>query len=192
MIAYLNPPTNNDPNNPARYTAANFANSTLVAALSRNAPNIFAFNGSNFENNASRRANAIANKLPANFFYVNPTTPANSYTVDNSNKTWYDSAVIEVRRRMSDGLRISANYVFSKAQANAYASSSVIFAGFSQREGGLELAKNVQPFDIRHQFKFDATWDIPFGPGQKFFSNGNWFVDGLLGGWTILPTVRWQ
>ena len=192
MMAYFNSAATYDPANPARYSATNFANSTLVAALSMNAPNIFTFSGGSFENNAGRRANAIANKLPANFFYVNPTTPANSYTVDNSNKTWYDSAVIELRRRMSDGLRIGASYVFSKAQANAYASSSVVYADFTQREGGLELAKNVQPFDIRHQFKFDATWDIPFGHGKKFFSDGNWFVNGVLGGWTILPTIRWQ
>ncbi|MCV4607756.1 hypothetical protein OFB74_33150, partial [Escherichia coli] len=36
MLAYFNTPANYDPNNPARYTAANFTNSTLVAALSRN------------------------------------------------------------------------------------------------------------------------------------------------------------
>lgn len=177
----------------SNYTAANFANSTLVAALSRNAPNIFAFNGTSFENSTARRANALANGRPVNFFYVNPTTGVNgSYTVDNSNKTWYDSAVIEVRRRLSDGLRLGASYVFSKAQANAYASSSVIFAGFSQREGGLELAKNVQAFDITHQFKFDATYDVPLGKGRALFGNSNSFVDAVVGGWTILPAVRWQ
>jgi hypothetical protein len=192
MMSYFNTPATYNPADPARYTAANFANSTLVAALSRNSPNVFTFSGSNFESNATRRANAIANGRPSNFFYVNPTTPANSYTVDNSNKTWYDSAVIELRRRMSNGLRVGASYVFSKAQGNAYASSSVVYADFTQREGGLELAKNVQPFDIRHQFKFDATWDIPFGQGQRFLSDTNWFVNGLVSGWTILPTIRWQ
>jgi hypothetical protein len=193
MMSYFNTPANYDPSNPARYTAANFNNSTLVAALSRNAPNIFTFNGTSFENSAARRTNALNNGRPENFFYVNPTTGVNgSFTVDNSNKTWYDSGVIEVRRRMSDGLRLQASYVFSKAQANAYASSSVVFANFTQREGGLDLAKNVQPFDIRHQFKFDATYDVPFGSGRTFFSNSNGFVDALVGGWTILPTVRWQ
>ncbi|MER3430221.1 MAG: hypothetical protein C4324_04105 [Blastocatellia bacterium] len=193
MLAYFNAQANYDPNNPARYTAANFTNSTLVAALSRNSPNIFAFSGTSFENNATRRNNAIANGLPINFFYVNPTTGVNgSFTVDNSNKTWYDSGVIELRRRLANGLRMQASYVFSKAQANAYASSSVVFAGFTQRPNGLKLAKNVQAFDIRHNFKFDATYDLPFGKGRTWFSNANWFVDGLLGGWTLLPTIRWQ
>lgn len=192
MLAYFNSAANYQPSNPARYSATNFTNTTLVAALSRNAPNIFAFRGTSFESSAARRANALANGLPINFFYVNPTTPANSYIVDNSNKTWYDSAVVELRRRLSGGVRINASYVFSKAMANAYASSSVVYADFTQRPGGIDLARNVQAFDITHQFKLDATFDLPFGPGRKFLNSSNWFVNGLVGGWTLLPTVRWQ
>jgi carboxypeptidase family protein len=193
-ISYFNAPASNLPNSPASYASTNFLNTTLVANLSRNAPNIFAFgNGSNYENNATRRANAIANGRPINFFYVNPTTGTNgTFTVDNSSKTWYDSGILEVRRRMSAGLRFQASYVWSKAQANYYASSSDLFGGFTQREGGLQLAKNVQAFDLRHQFKFDATYDMPFGTGRKFFSGANWLANGFVGGWTLLPTIRWQ
>ena len=193
MLSYFNTAANYDPTNPARYTSTNFANTTLVAALSKNAPNVFAFNGTSFENDATRRANAIANGRPINFFYVNPTTGVNgSFVVDNSNQTWYNSAVIEVRRRLSAGLRINANYVWSKAQANAYASSSAVFAGFTQRPGGLDLAKGVQAFDIRHQFKFDATYELPFGSGKMLLSNANWLVNGIIGGWQLAPTLRWQ
>jgi hypothetical protein len=93
---------------------------------------------------------------------------------------------------MSAGLRFQASYVWSKAQSNAYASSSVVFADFTQRPGGLELAKNVQAFDLRHQFKFDGTYDLPFGNGRRFFSGSNWLANGIVGGWTLLPTIRWQ
>ena len=208
MLSYFNPPRNAmgviqyDPTNPALYFPTNFANSTLVSQLSRNAPNVLGFgSGTNFLDNATRRANGIANGRASNFFYVNPTTaPTNiggtifggSFIVDNSQDSWYDSGVIELRRRLSDGLRVQANYVWSKAQSNAFQSSSVVFAGFTQREDGLELARNVQAFDIRHQFKLDATYDLPFGRGRTFFSDSNWFVNGIIGGWTILPTLRWQ
>lgn len=201
MLSYFNTAATYFPNDASRYTAANFANTTLVAALSRNAPDIFAFSGTSFENSAARRANAIANGRASNFFYVNPTTPCSSFPacgtggafiVDNSTNSWYDSGVIEFRRRLSEGLRVQASYVWSKAQSNAYASSSVVFAGFTQRDNGLELAKNVQAFDIRHQFKFDATYELPFGRGRQFFSDSNWFVNGVIGGWTIFPTIRWQ
>ncbi len=193
MLSYFNTAANFDPNNPARYLATNFANSTLVAALSRNAPNLLAFSGTNFENSASRRANAIANGRPINFFYVNPTTGVNgSFVVDNSTKSWYDSGVIEVRRRLSDGLRMQASYVWSKARSDAFTADANVFAVFTQREGGLDLAKNVQAFDIRHQFKIDATYDLPFGKGRTFFSGANGFVNALVGGFSVLPTVRWQ
>ena len=211
MMAYFNTAATFNPSDPARYggsggtaaltaVGANFSNNTLVNSLSPLGPSFGAWAGTNFENSTTRRNQAAVNGIqafptgiPANFFYVNPTTGVNgSFTVDNSNLTWYDSAVIELRRRLSNGLRVQASYVFSKAQANAYASSSVVFAGFTQREGGLDLAKNVQAFDLRHQFKFDATWDLPFGKGQPIGSSANAFVNALIGNWTILPTIRWQ
>jgi len=193
-LSYFNTAATFDPNNPARYSGTNFANTTLVNALSRNNPNIIGFgNGANYENNATRRANAIANGRPVNFFYVNPATGVNgSFIVRNSTKTWYDSGIIEVRRRLSAGLRLQASYVWSKAQSNAYASSSEVLSSFTQRPGGLDLAKNVQAFDLRHQFKFDGTYDLPFGNGRRFFSRANWLANGIVGGWTLLPTIRWQ
>jgi hypothetical protein len=194
MLSYFNTAANFDPTNPARYSATNFANTTLVAQLSRNAPNIIGFgSGANFENNAARRANALANGRPANFFYVNPTTAnAGAFIVDNSAKSWYDSGVIEVRRRLTNGIRFQANYVWAKAQSDSFQSNSDNFANFSHRENGLDLAKNVAVFDIRHAFKFDATYDLPFGRGGRFFSDANRWTDALIGGFSLLPTIRWQ
>jgi hypothetical protein len=194
MMSYFNTAATYDPANPARYTAANFANTTLVSQLSRNAPNIIGFgSGTNFENNATRRANAIANGRAANFFYVNPTTAnTGAFIVDNSAKSWYDSGVIEVRRRLTNGLRFQASYVWGKAQSDSFQSNSDNFANFSHRENGLDLAKNAAVFDIRHAFKFDATYDLPFGRGGRFFSDANKWTDALLGGFSLLPTLRWQ
>ena len=180
-----------------RYTSAQFTNATLVAALSRNAPSLTAFgSGSNFELSTARRANAIAAGLPSNFFYLSPTTASaastGAFIIDNSEKTWYNSAVIEVRRRLSGGLRLQASYVFSKAQSDAYASNDDVFANFTNRPEGRQLAKNVQPFDIRHNFKLDATYDLPFGKGRMLFSNANGLLNGFVGGWSLLPVVRWQ
>lgn len=191
-LAYINSAATYAPNDPARYTSTLFFNATLVAQLSRNAPSVIPF-ANNIENSAARRANALANGLPSNFFYVNPTTAtAGAFIVDNSAKTWYDSGVIEVRRRLSYGLRFAASYVWAKAQTDSFQSNQDLFSNFTHRENGLELAKNVAPFDIRHAFKFDATYDLPFGKGTTFFSNADGFVNALVGGFTILPTIRWQ
>jgi hypothetical protein len=172
--------------------AALFRNIAFASNLSRVAPSVITF-GSNLEGANNRRANALTAGLPANFFFVNPTTASTgAFLVDNSLKSWYDSGVIELRRRLSSGLRFQASYVWAKAQSDAYASNLDNFSGGTERENGRELAKNVAPFDIRHAFKFDATYDLPFGKGTPFFSNANGFVNALVGGFTILPTIRWQ
>jgi hypothetical protein len=193
MLSYFNTAVNYDPANPARYSSTNFANTTLVAALSKNAPNIGTFSGTNFENSATRRANAIANGRPSNLFYVNSTTlSSGAYILDNSAKSWYDSGVLEVRRRLSQGLRVQASYVWSKSQSDSFQSNSDNFANFVHRDFGRSLAKNIAVFDITHAFKFDATYDLPVGRGKAFFGNANGFVNAVLGNWTILPTIRWQ
>ena len=87
---------------------------------------------------------------------------------------------------------MQASYVWSKAQSDSFQSNSDNFANFVHREGGRQLAKNVAVFDISHQFKFDATYDLPFGKGRKFFGSANGLADAVVGGWTFLPTVRWQ
>jgi hypothetical protein len=51
--------------------------------------------------------------------------------------------------------------------------------------GGFELAKNVQISDIRHVFKVDSTYDLPF-------RSSNAFLNALISGWSFSPTVRWQ
>ncbi len=193
MLSYFNTAATYTPTNPAVYTANNFANTSLVSLLSRNNPSVLGFVGSgSFENNATRRANAIANGRPANFFRVNPENPAGAFLLAADARTWYDSAVFEFRRRLSNGLRVQANYVFAKAQSDAFASSGSQQSNYTLRDQGLDLAKNVQVFDIRHAFKADITYDLPFGRGRSFMSNSHWLAQGVLGGWTILPTIRWQ
>jgi hypothetical protein len=180
--------------NPASYQtagAALFRNIAFANNLSTNAASVLTF-GANLEGSAARRTNALNAGLPANFFFVNPATPSGSYIVDNSAESWYDSGVIEVRRRLSNGIRLQANYVFAKALSNARQSNDDVFSNFTHREGGLELARNVAQFDIRHAFKMDATIDLPFGKGRQFFSNANWFTNALIGGFSLNPVIRWQ
>ena len=192
ILSYFNSAATFDPSNPARYNSTLFVNSTLVAQLSQNNPLVLSF-ASNVENSAARRANAIANGRPCNFFYVNCSTlTGGAFILDNSARSWYDGGVIEVRRRLTSGIRFQASYTFSKAQSDEFQSNSDNFVQFVHREFGRALSKNVAVFDIRHQLKFDATWDLPFGKGRSWFSNSNAVVNGLIGGWTILPVIRWQ
>jgi hypothetical protein len=177
---------------PARYNSTLYTNSTLIAQLSKNNPQVLGF-AANIENSLARRTNAGLNGQPCNLFYANcQTLSAGAFVLDNSARSWYDGGVLEVRRRLSNGVRIGASYTFSKAQSDEFQSNSDNFVQFVHRSFGRDLSKNVAVFDIRHQFKFDATWDLPFGKGRTFFGNSNAILNGIVGGWTILPVVRWQ
>ena len=178
--------------NPASYSNSLFRNSTFAGNLNRTAPAVITFAG-NLEGSASRRANALAAGLPSNFFFVNPTTAtAGAYVIDNSANSWYDAAIVEVRRRLSAGLRFQASYTFGKARTDSFQSNSDNFANYTHRDNGLQLARTVAVFDIRHAFKFEATYDLPFGRGRTFFSGTNGVVNTLLGGFSISPVIRWQ
>lgn len=173
------------------YGSANFRSPTFMTPLSNVAANIIGWAAA-LEGDSTRRANALAAGLPANFMFVNPTNIAGAFILDNTQNSWYDAGVIEVRRRLAQGLRVQASYTFSKAQSDFFAVSAIVNSSMSNRPFGLQLAKTAQAFDIRHNFKFDGTYDLPFGRGRTFFSGAGRWLDALVGGFSILPVVTWQ
>src|SRR5262249_37765968 len=40
-------------------------------------------------------------------------------------------------------------------------------------------------FDVRHNFVFSATYDVPFGKGRKWGSDWSGFKNAVLGGWRV-------
>jgi hypothetical protein len=201
-----------DPNNPAHYGSASFANSTFTNALNPLSPNAFgiaggagglAFSTSTFLNNRNGVFNntvcasctAIPSSLRSlaapNFFLVNPGLLANPFVVDNGTRTWYDALQLEVRRRLSAGLLIQANYTFAKSQSNYYASSNSVFKNyFSLHEPDLD--KGINPYDITHSFKTNFLYELPVGRGQLFLGNAGKWVNGFLGGWGVNGSIRVQ
>ncbi len=201
-----------DPNNPAHYASASFANSTFVNALNPLAPNVFGIAGgasglalstSTFLNNRNGVFNntvcATCTAIPAslkalaapNFFLVNPNLLADPFLIDNGNQTWYDALQIELKRRLSDGLLIQANYTFSKAQTNYYASSTSVFKNYVSLHD-ISLDKSLSPFDITHSFKTNFIYELPVGRGQRFLGNTNRWLNGALGGWGFNGSIRVQ
>ncbi len=192
-----------DPSVTANYASSLFANSTFVNQLSPASPAVLSMAStieSNFRTTGTTAGSFRAGR-PLNFFNNCPTTVGFCFIFDNSEKSWYDAATVEVRRRLSAGLRFNASYTYGKAFTNAYASAGTLFFGlgagdqsnasnFTLRNRGLD--KSLAQVDIRHAFKFDGTYDLPFGKGRRFASSSNWFSNAAVGGWSITPTLRWQ
>ena len=175
----------------SNYTATNFRSSTFYNSMNPLNPNPGTF-GSNLAGTAfdSRRTGANA-LFPINHFLVNPGKRGGAFIVDNSGESFYDAMTIELRRRLSRGLLIQANYTFGKAMANTYQSSSSVFDQPSTLRN-FDLRRGVAPFDITHSIKTNFIYELPFGQGRKFFTGARGIVNGLVGGWGFNGNIRIQ
>jgi TonB dependent receptor len=66
-------------------------------------------------------------------------------------KSWYDSLQLKVTKRFSHGLVLNANYTYSKTLA--LTSTPDPF--------NTNLGKNLSAFDLPHQFRFTAQYEVP-------------------------------
>jgi hypothetical protein len=93
-----------------------------------------------------------------------------------------------LRRRFSNGLLLQGSYVWSKALTNT---SSFGAQPHSIRTPGLD--KGPSSFDLRHAFKVNYIYELPFGAGRKFDYRGPAGVIGkMLEGWQTDGIIRWQ
>jgi hypothetical protein len=173
------------------YTNANFRSSTYYNTMNPLNPSALTF-GANLSSTAfdNRRTGAAA-IFPYNHFLVNAGKRGGAFVVDNSGRTFYDAMTVEVRRRMSRGLLVQANYTFGKAINNTYASSSAVFDQPNTLRD-FDLRRGLAPFDITHSIKGNFIYELPVGRGKTFLSGANGLVEGFLGGWGFNGNIRIQ
>jgi hypothetical protein len=175
-LAYLT--GRSDAVNTAAYTGTNWTNTTLVGRLAVRNPNPQSA-ASDLFNALANRNNAISAGLAANFFVMNPD-------VQNANinrsiaETKYDSLVVELRRRMSSGLDLQANYTYAVRYATANDTLRRRLTMVRSTEG------------VPHALKFTANFEVPVGRGKRFGTNMNAVLNGILGDWLVNGTGRVQ
>jgi hypothetical protein len=184
-------------------TSGNFTSGTFLTFLNNNVPGAFAntlaFTSTFMCNLAGKSAfpgvncpaaSPVVGAFPVNFFVANPWATGGAFRTYNGSQSTYNSAQVEVRRRMAKGLQISANYTFSKSLTNYFGDSSVGFVGFtSLRDQGHD--KGISPWDLRNVFKADGIYELPFGTGHRW-STGNGILNRIIGGWQVSSINRWQ
>jgi hypothetical protein len=159
--------------------AANSPFRTLVTPLALNNPAPFTF-ASNLYTSAAFRTNAGNAGLPVNFFLANPGLQGGAFFLGNGGHSYYDSGVVELRRRLSKGLLVQTSYTFAH--------------GFNLTTPSLRTGyyKSANPLVITHAFKADWVYDLPFGHGRALFSNVNGPIGKALEGWAFQGTARIQ
>jgi hypothetical protein len=128
----------------------------------------------------------------SNFFVANPRAPTNSFLMDNIGEANYHALQVELRRRLSKGLLVQGSYVWAKAIANTFNQSASVDGTTPTSFRDLSFNRSVAPRDIRHGLKFDWIYELPFGPGKRFLSNGPSVIRKALEAWQFSGVARIQ
>jgi Carboxypeptidase regulatory-like domain len=191
-----------NPNLPSSYTSSNFTSSTFVNTLALNNPNLCCTTGNtnpsysfSLDNNATFRANALDAGLPANFMLTNPNLRGGAAFIGNGGYTRYDAMQVDLRRRLSRGLLIQANYQFAKAFSSsrplAHGTTTVAGAG-NQFSFRAPRVNSLDDTTLRHAFKINWVYELPFGRGKMLFGSAGNLLNRLIGDWEFHGAGRIQ
>ncbi|MCU1261252.1 MAG: Cna domain protein, partial [Bryobacterales bacterium] len=124
----------------------------------------------------------INQPLPGTASYVSkprlfPLYPALNYLTNGAGHQ-YNGFTAEVKRRGARGLTYQLSYTLARDIGDLERGQSPENAYDRSRERGPWI-------DIpKHAITGNLIYDLPFGRGKSFLSNGNRFVDALAGGWS--------
>ncbi|HXF04096.1 MAG TPA: TonB-dependent receptor [Blastocatellia bacterium] len=161
-----------------------FASSTFITALVNNNVGAMAQTLAFSPTYAANRA-----KLPPNFFVANPFA-AFARLLTNASFSNYNSLQIELRRRVSSGLYLQANYTFSKAITDSEGSQSTLESFRTLRNPRLD--RHRSGFDQTHRFIANFLYELPVGPGRRFWSGGPGVIRKVIEGWSVGSIINWQ
>src|SRR5215510_6040364 len=166
------------------YTSNNWGSTNFTGPLALNNPNPFTPASGNANQglfgSATFRANAANAGLPVNFFLAHPGLQGGASFLGNGGHSYYDSGVVELRRRLSKGLLVQGSYTFAH--------------GFNLTTPSLRTGyyKSANPLVITQAFKADWVYDLPFGHGRSLLGNINGPIGKALEGWAFQGTARIQ
>jgi hypothetical protein len=174
--AYLSGRSGADVTNPARYTAAQYTTAAFLQRFSTFEPEVAA--AATAIDTTAFRVNALAAGLAPNFFVMNPSV-ASANVMNDGGGTKYNSMQVELRRRLSKGLLVAANYTYARQYQMSLQ---------TLRLDRFEVNNTQQP----HEFKMNFTYEIPVGRGRRFGTDMNPIVSGILGNWEFSGNARVQ
>jgi len=159
---------------------ANFHSGTFDTDLQSGLAGSFA-NSLSSTSNLSFWQNLVNAGFPSNFWQANPNSTGGAFLLTDLNQSTYNGLQVELRRRMASGLQFDANYTYSHSLGTG---SLITLRNYA-------ASKAPSGSDLRHVFKFESLYQLPFGPGHNLKSSMGW-VNTLIGGWAWDGITRWQ
>jgi hypothetical protein len=121
-------------------------------------------------------------------FYTNPNIQGGN-TVANLGSSSFHSLQLEGTKRTRFGLQAQFSYVYGKSLSNQAGDGQTNFEPFLDNANpGIEKARS--PFDIRHAFKANYYYELPYGTGKRW--SGNRLLNQVLGGWALAGIWSYQ
>ncbi len=120
-------------------------------------------------------------------FFSNPNALGANYITNAADST-YNALQLEIRRRTRSGLTLQANYTYSKVLSNSLGDTQTNFEPLLDNNNPA-AERAPAPFDLRHVFKTNFVYDLPFGPGHRFNPRG---LGRIIGGWSFGSILTWE
>jgi len=102
--------------------------------------------------------------------------------LESVGKVWYDSLQMSVERRMNNGLTMIVSYTWSKTDSAL---------GFLNPQDA-DVSRSPADFDREHVLIVSGVYELPFGRGRRFLSDGGKGMNLLFGGWEYNWIARFQ
>jgi hypothetical protein len=133
------------------------------------------------------------NGFPENLITVNPQF-RNAQIYGNNNSGSYQSLQVKLTRRLSQGFSSQFAYTWSKALGNAVSGPT------TRAELGVDvvdprdLSKNWGrlPYDLTQAVSSHGTWELPFGPNQRFLNSAPGWISRVVEGWQLSGILSYQ
>jgi hypothetical protein len=90
---------------------------------------------------------------------------------------------VGLRRNLSQGILISANYQWSHGLSDG--SNGGGESDVPQNMSCRSCEYGATDFDVRHNFTTSAIWIVPVGKGHQLLGNASQLANSLLGGWQL-------
>ena len=102
----------------------------------------------------------------------------------------YNSFQASITQRMRSGLTFNFNYTWAHMLSNQDSSGRGTMMGTQayQRAYDPDVNYGSSNFDVRHAFKGQTVYALPFGHGKTYL-NQNAVADKVIGGWTVSGTL---
>jgi hypothetical protein len=118
--------------------------------------------------------------------------------IGNFSASSYNSLIIALRKRLSNGLQFDFDYAFAHAIDNVSDVNNSFVLFQSSANGlvcdlrNLRTCRASSDFDARHTISANFVYNLPFGRGQRFLNSTPKWVDEVLGGWGTSGIVTWR